>query len=937
MTADRWRQIENLFEQALQRPGPEQGQFLNEVCGDDADLRRELASLLACDVPGEQLIDIPELAGIEEAMSDMTGRRIGPYRVTSLIGHGGMGAVYLGIRDDEQYQKQVAIKLLKRGMDTQFMLNRFKQERQILANLEHPFIARLLDGGATDDGLPYLVMEYVDGVPITKYCEERNLTVLERLRLFRLVCEAVQYAHQNLVVHRDLKPSNILTTKEGAPKLLDFGIAKVVAPGLSSSATLTRREMRMLTPDYASPEQVRGQQISTASDTYSLGAVLYELLCCQRPHRFQSDSITDIERTICEIEPEKPSLAAARNQGSTPTSLKQLRRQLHGDLDNIVLTAMRKEPQRRYASAAEFSEDLRRYMGGLPVIAHEDSWSYRASKFIRRNRLAAGAAALLALTLVGGFVSTTVQARRAERRFQLVRGLGRSMLFDLYDQMEHLPGSTPLRASTVRTVVRYLDDLARDGAQDPDLEVEIAKAYERAGSLEGHPYGPNLGNAAAALLNYRKAVAIFERLQDRPGFRGEALRGLIDTNLRIGQLEGLMGNPSLAVQHSRKAAAIANEAFGAGGLELPPSTQMNLYYRLADAEYEHGSASGELSFCRKALEVCQKWIASNPNRAIAACEVETRRHMGSALGRAGDLAGSLDSFSKGKQTALQLSERAELKPEVRYGGISLLNSMGDVLAAPDDPNFGDIAGAIEVYKLALDLATRLEAGDTKNFYARRNVATCYWRLGMVHAAYKPAEALDYYNKSLQIIDELNTRDPKNAEYRYHASRVYMGLGESLHHLGRHEEAVTNLNRAVDLQRAILAVSPERIWNLRVLSRTYIFIGHAHLKLGNHPAAQTSFSEALHTAELMLRRAPTSLSHQLDLADALEALGEFSLAIARSPNLSPARRFELKREARAHLRKSLAIWQDWTFRKLAAPYAGRREAKVSQALAALGPV
>src|SRR5262249_22436334 len=305
-------QIESLFAEAADYPPAERQEFLDRVCQGDGELKRELESLLACDAPDQRLVELPAVLSADPSTNrdsgpDMTGRRIGPYRLIRLIGHGGMGAVYLGVRDDDQYQKQVAIKLLKRGMDTDFMLSRFRQERQILANLEHPFIARMMDGGATEDGLPYFVMEYVDGVPITKYCGEKSLSIPERLRLFRLVCEAVQYAHQNLVVHRDIKPSNILTTKEGIPKLLDFGIAKVLDPLTRDGGTVTQRELRMLTPDYASPEQVKGFQISTATDTYSLGAVLYELFAGQRPHRFPSESLADMERTICEMEPEKPS------------------------------------------------------------------------------------------------------------------------------------------------------------------------------------------------------------------------------------------------------------------------------------------------------------------------------------------------------------------------------------------------------------------------------------------------------------------------------------------------------------------------------------------------------------------------------------------------------------------------------------------------------
>ena len=342
----------------------------------------------------------------------------GPIVCSVCLGHGGMGSVHLAVRDDDHYRKEVAIKLLKRGMDTDFMLHRFRQERQILANLEHPFIARLLDGGATDDGLPYFVMEYVDGSPITTYCAEHTLDLEERLRLFRLVCEAVQYAHQHLVIHRDLKPGNILITQERIPKLLDFGIAKLMDPEQATEMpTLTGAGQRMLTPDYASPEQFLGQTISTASDIYSLGAVLYELLTGQRPHRLEFDSLAGMEKAICEAEPDKPSTAVVRGSQDPPRLQKQRRRQLSGDLDNIILTALRKEPQRRYTSAAELSEDLRRHLEGLPVTARDDRFTYRMGKFIRRHKLGVLAASLLVATLAGGIVSTTFQARRAERRF----------------------------------------------------------------------------------------------------------------------------------------------------------------------------------------------------------------------------------------------------------------------------------------------------------------------------------------------------------------------------------------------------------------------------------------------------------------------------------------------------------------------------------------
>src|SRR5262245_47272509 len=368
MRSERWNQMERLILHAVEISPADREHFLYLVCQGTVSLMLELNSLLACDAPTKPLVHgtfLPKESIQNDAPldvgPDMADRRIGPYRLVRLLGRGGMGSVHLAIRDDDQYQKEVAIKLLKRGMDTDFMLQRFRQERQILANLEHPFIARLIDGGATDDGLPYFVMEYVDGLPITKYCAEQNLDIAERLKLFRLVCEAVQYAHQHLVIHRDLKPGNILITQERIPKLLDFGIAKLVHPERSvEMATLTSAGQRMLTPDYASPEQFLGQTITTSSDIYSLGAVLYELLTGQRPHRFEFDSLAGMEKAICEVEPEKPSTAVVRGSQDPLRLRQQRRKQLSGDLDNIILTALRKEPQRRYSSAAELSEDLHR-------------------------------------------------------------------------------------------------------------------------------------------------------------------------------------------------------------------------------------------------------------------------------------------------------------------------------------------------------------------------------------------------------------------------------------------------------------------------------------------------------------------------------------------------------------------------------------------------
>jgi len=420
---------ETVFCDVLDRPIQERADFLALACGADPVLRREVESLLAAHVGANKFLRRPALDADLRSISAGTedpaiGRTIGAYRIVRLIGSGGMGRVFLAERAAADFRMLVAIKLIRRGLDTDEILRRFHVERQVLADLQHPNVARLIDGGEAEDGSPYLVMEYVDGLRIDEYCDERSLSIVKRLDIFLQVCEAVQYAHQHLIVHRDLKPSNIFVTPDGQVKLLDFGVAKVLEPG--HAPDVTARDLRWLTPSYASPEQVRGDPISTASDIYSLGAILYELLTGHHAHNFPSRSAREIERVVCDEIPGMPSTVAVREvevrsledpqagkiepasvaseRDTTPDRLATL---LRGDLDTIVLMALRKEPQRRYATVGQFAEDIRRYLDGMPVVARPNTFRYRSAKFIRRHRVSVAAAFAVFWILVGAVAVST--------------------------------------------------------------------------------------------------------------------------------------------------------------------------------------------------------------------------------------------------------------------------------------------------------------------------------------------------------------------------------------------------------------------------------------------------------------------------------------------------------------------------------------------------
>jgi serine/threonine-protein kinase len=476
MPDHRAQRLAELVKSAVECEPEARSVFLDHECRSDPAMRAEIESLLEQQEGASQFIEIPALhLAAKSFMRDgafRAGQTIGDYEIVSLIGSGGMGEVYLA--EDRQLHRKVALKIVRRGLDTGSIIRRFQREEEILASLTHPNIARLYGGAVTPEGIPYFVMEYVEGARLDAYCDEGKLTIPERLQLFRKICSAVSYAHQHLVIHRDIKPANIRVTADGEPKLLDFGIAKFLEPQTSDIAEQTMTVLGVMTPEYASPEQVRGATMTTASDVYSLGVVLYELLTGQKPYRLTSRRPDELSRAIIEQEPTRPSTTAASSDGNGQSEIPN-RKSLRGDLDNIVLMAMRKETSRRYSSVGQFSADIQRHLDGLPVVARKDTFTYRASKFIKRHRVGVAAAFLIGVSLVGGIIATTWQAQAARHEKAKAEDVKNALV-------RMLNYSNPVVFSPQnngqKTVKEILDETAKqletgEFSNQPEIKVEL--------------------------------------------------------------------------------------------------------------------------------------------------------------------------------------------------------------------------------------------------------------------------------------------------------------------------------------------------------------------------------------------------------------------------------------------------------------------------------
>jgi tetratricopeptide (TPR) repeat protein/tRNA A-37 threonylcarbamoyl transferase component Bud32 len=876
--AERYARAKEVFFAALDLYPRARAEFVRTACGDDAALLREVESLLKLRAEAGDFLELPAIGKVsvhEHSLDYFKDKVIGGYRLVRELGAGGMGVVFLAEKDDGEFSRQVALKIVKSDLHISAIHRRFNLERQILNRLEHPNIAHLIDGGTTTDGLPYFVMEYVEGVPLVEYAKKNNLSLGERLELFRQVCAAVSFAHKHAVIHRDLKPSNILVTADGTVKLLDFGIAKLL-----SSETLTQPEsaqtLRAMTPEYASPEQIKGEIVTTVSDVYSLGVVLYELLTELCPYETDSGNLNDIIHRVCEVDPARPSSIASHrvsegNQAplSQRSDLARVRRSLKGDLDNIILKALRKEPERRYSSVDDFREDVQRHLKGLPVLARRGTFAYRAEKFIGRNRIAVALTLLIVLAVLGGIATTVSEARRAEReraraerRFNEVRTLADSFLFELNDEI--LKGQTQGRALVVRRALEYLNRLASEASDDASLQREVAVAYLKIGDIQGKPYSPNLGDTEGAFESYDKARTILEMLHRADQTNRAIQLSLSTAYVAIGSIQTLRR-------------AIGNEA----AESLQKARQLGEELVAADPTNEE---------YRRMLADTYKSVGDLPNDA----DQRTAWHR-KALALRKELAGADPTNTQEQAAVASLHQRI---------GQQLLNRPNASLKADD------YRAALENFDKALEIYRGLQAAEPANSRHRRNVADMTAaRIRALVSLGNKSEAMKDYKVAMEIFEELATADPKNAEARLDIAYTQQIMCESFLKLNDTASALKSCRKGLSIADSLLASDPTDMEVRYYVYRNYRSIIDALKKEGNINGAIQTGQQALVIFEQWLAIEPQNAIYLPYVANISSEIGEMYAAIASKTRTPTPKKKQNWLIARDWLTRSLDAWHD----------------------------
>jgi serine/threonine protein kinase len=809
-----WKAVAAVFGDAVELDGADREALLDARCDGQADLRAEVDSLLATHARAARFMRDPtgrDAAHPRDAShSDLStddsaapllaeGDLVGPFRLVERMASGGMGTVYRAERVEGGFTQQVAVKLIAAPMTHDTAARRFRAERQILASLQHPHIVTLIDGGVTPRGEAYLVMEYIDGVPISTYCRDRALGLVERLRLFRQVCDAVQYAHAHAVVHRDLKPANVLVTMNGVPKVLDFGVAKLIEEPLETATEETLRGMAPLTPNYASPEQLRGLPVTTAADIYALGVLLFELLTGTRPYETAGKPLDDVMRLVVDTQAGRPSAAQSPEEVRPPY---EWRRALRGDLDAIALCALRKEAAERYASADAFSKDIGRYINGEPVEAREPSFMYVARKLAARHRAAFASAGLAAVVVLAATAMALWQARvanlervRAGRRFNEVRQLAHALIFDIHDSVEPLPGSTPVRKTIVSQGLQYLERLAPESGGDPELQVELARAYIKIGAVQGRPNTPNLGDRTGAISSFRKARALLAPSATTPEASAPVFASYLDATRFLSETLFLGGQRDEALAVAREGAAGA-----AKFAEQHPEIAERRGF-VALAEFELAVAVGvhdSLPHWQKAGAAYEALLAEQPdNPAYQRNVALVEKYLGGYYESTNDYPAALIHH----QRALDLDQkRYDRAPDTRTTQLDLAIDLGNVAYAHLMRH--EVSDAIAGYERSLFMRQRLLAADPKDALLHSKVAYVQGQLGSVLAEYGDGTAALRHLHA--AVDEYDAAGLSLDGEKSRAADTLMRIGAIEQAAAHRAAACTAVRRAFDLLRGVSA-------------------------------------------------------------------------------------------------------------------------------------
>ena len=788
MNPELWAEIDRVLTGALALDEDQRPAYLAGCCGDKPAVRLEVESLLASHQRATDFIEtdtwMEATASDRSSAGPSAGSRVGPYRLVKEIGHGGMGIVFLGERDDGQFQKQVAIKLIGSSLASTESLERFRSERQILARLEHPNIARLLDGGVVDNGSPYIAMEYIEGKPIHEYSAAQHLSPRQKVALFRSVCSAVHFAHRNLIVHRDIKPGNILVTQEGVAKLLDFGIAKLLnAADAGSQETVTAPLLRAMSLDYASPEQVRGLPVTTTSDIYSLGVLLYELLAGRKPYTLASKTLDEVLRLLVTEEPTSPAI---------------VNRELAGDLEAIILKAMRKEPVERYASAEELSEDLGRFLAGQPVSARHPSFRYLAGKYISRHRGRAAVLAAGVVLLLGGSAAIAWEARvanleraKAQRRFDDLRKLASAMVFEVNESLEEYSGATPARKLLVARGLEYLDALAKESHGDRSLQREVVSAYLRMGDIQGNIGVANLGDFQGAISSSEKARRILATALEKSPGNVDASLAMVEVDRKLSNSYAGVRNSAESMRTAREAVAVAESIAKIKPAEDRVRRSLgSAYFALAIALRDGDEA---LEIWQKCLDLNVSLLREQPEGDRELRNVAlVHKYMSTLSLSQSQLTQALEHARLAEEMD---SRRLAARPSSREAQIDLTYDFG--VAADCYEKMGDEVHALDRYQRSLDIRQRLADSDPKDArlqerlaYSEMSVGGALLKLG------KAPEALEKFHTAARVAKAQSVSNTADAGVRSEWASALAGEGEALDRLRRPDEACSSYRSAL---------------------------------------------------------------------------------------------------------------------------------------------